>query len=138
MRLLDIYGNSVSKNVTKYTIDWRKNSRSKLQTKVKRFLQEYWKNQTVYEEFPVFGSRMKVDFLNATTKIGIEVQGPQHKKFNPFFHSNSRAKYLDAIKRDIEKASWLEQNGFLFVEVLEGEVKDISKEFFEKNFDIKL
>ena len=138
MRLLDIYGNSVSKNVTKYTIDWRKNSRSKLQTKVKRFLQGYWKNQVVYEEFPVFGSRMKVDFLNATIKVAIEVQGPQHKKFNPFFHSNSRAKYLDSIKRDLEKARWLEENGFLFVEVSEGEVKDISKEFFEKNFGIKL
>ena len=138
MRLLDIYGNSTSKNVTKYIIDWRKNSRSKLQTTVKRFLQRYWKNQVVYEEFPVFGSRMKVDFLNATTKVAIEVQGPQHKKFNPFFHSNSRAKYLDSIKRDLKKANWLEQNGFQFVEVSDGEVKDISKKFFEKNFGVKL
>ena len=138
MRLYDIHGNLTSKNVTKYLIDWRKNSRSKLQTKVKRFLQRYWKNQTIYEEFPVFGTKMKVDFLNSTIKVAIEVQGTQHRKFNPFFHSNSRAKYLSSIKRDMQKATWLEQNNFTLVELEEREVKDISKDFFRENFNIKL
>ena len=138
MRLTNINGKLVSKNVTKYLIDWRKKSRSKVQTKVKRFLQAYWKNQTVYEEFPVFGSKMKVDFLNTTLKVAIEVQGKQHRQFNPFFHSNSRAKFLSSIKRDLEKASWLEENNFKLVEVEEEQVNDLSKEFFEKQFKIKL
>lgn len=47
-------------------IKWRGKSRSKLQLTVKNFLEPYWKNHIVFEEFPVYGTRMSVDFLNAT------------------------------------------------------------------------
>ena len=66
MRLYNIYGKLQSKNVTKFLIDWDSKSRSKLQFKAKQFFKSIWKKQIVYEEFPVFGSKMKVDFLNAT------------------------------------------------------------------------
>jgi hypothetical protein len=85
MRLLNIYGRLERKNVNKYLIKWDKPSRSKIQFEVKRFLKRYWQSCVVYEEFPVYGSRMKVDILNATKKIAIEVNGAQHSNFNKFF-----------------------------------------------------
>lgn len=91
----------------------------------------------VYEEFPVYGTRMKVDILNATKKIAVEVNGRQHSNFNAFFHNNSRAKYLASIKRDVQKREWLEKNSFTLIEIEEHEVPLLSEEFIVKN-EIKL
>tara|TARA_R110000744_G_scaffold6300_3_gene22131 strand:- start:366 stop:839 length:474 start_codon:yes stop_codon:yes gene_type:complete len=138
MRLYNIYGKQQSKNVTKYLIDWNKKSRSKVQFQTKSFLKPYWENCIVYEEFPVFGSRMSVDLLNATKKIAIEVQGKQHSSFNKFFHNNSRSKYLDGIKRDYEKSVWLKNNNFILIEIEEDEVPNLTYDFFKDKFDILL
>ena len=138
MRLYNIYGKQQSKNVTKYLIDWNKKSRSKVQFQTKSFLKSYWKNCIVYEEFPVFGSRMSVDLLNATKKIAIEVQGKQHSSFNKFFHNNFRSKYLDGIKRDYEKSVWLKNNNFILIEIEEDEVPNLTYDFFKDKFDILL
>ena len=134
MRLYNVNGNLQKKNVSKYLIDWDKKSRSKIQFKVKKFLEPFWKGHIVYEEFPVYGSRMTVDILNATKKLAVEVQGKQHGEFNKFFHSNSRLKYLEGIKRDIKKAEWLENNGFILLEIEEDEVDSLSLEFFLEKF----
>ena len=116
--------------VRKYLIKWNKKSRSQIQFKVKQFLKPYWENQIVYEEFPVYGSKMKVDILNATKKIAIEVQGKQHTEFNKFFHK-TRGNYLESIKRDYQKREWLKQNKFKLVEIEEEEIKKLSKSFFK-------
>ena len=133
MRLYNIRGKLQSKLVGKYLIKWDEKSRSKIQFKVKQFLKGYWENHVVYEEFPVYGSRMKVDILNATKKIAVEVNGRQHSNFNAFFHNNSRAKYLASIKRDVEKREWLEKNGFALIEIEEDEVPKLSEDFIVKN-----
>ncbi len=138
MRLYNIYGKLQNRAVTKYLIKWNKKSRSKVQFAVKDFLYPYWKSHVVYEEFPVFGSRMKVDIMNFTKKLAIEVQGSQHNSFNAFFHNNSRAKYLESIKRDVKKAEWLEKNDFFLIEINEDEAYKLSKEFFEEKFNITL
>ena len=124
--------------MAKYSIDWDKKSRSKIQFKVKQFLKTYWKSHVVFEEFPVYGTKLKVDILNATIKVAVEVQGRQHSSFNKFFHGNSRAKYLASIKRDFQKSQWLEMNNYKLIEVEESEIDLISKQFFEENFQIKL
>ena len=134
MRLFNINGRLQKKSVSKYLINWNKRSRSKVQFKTKKFLEPFWKGQIVYEEFPVYGSRMTVDILNATKKLAIEVQGKQHGEFNKFFHNNSRLKYLEGIKRDIKKAEWLEKNGFILFEIEEDEVDSLSLEFFLEKF----
>lgn len=138
MRLFDINGKLVNKNVTKYLIDWSAKSRSKIQFNTKQFLKPYWSSCVMYEEFPVYGSLMKVDILNATKKIAVEVNGSQHREFNRFFHANCRAKYLNSIKRDYKKAEWLEKNGYALIEIEQDEVKDLSKDFFLKKFNIAL
>ena len=138
MRLYNIHGKLQSKIVTKYLIDWDKASRSQIQFKVKKFLKKYWENQVVYEEFPVYGTRMKVDILNATKKIAIEVQGSQHSQFNKFFHGNSRSKYLQSIKRDYQKAQWLEKNGYTLIEIEEKDINKLSYSYFSEQFNINI
>ena len=75
MRLYNIHGRIQNRNVSKYLINWSKKSRSKLQKRVKDFFKPYWLAHIVYEEFPVYGTRLKVDILNATIKVAIEVNG---------------------------------------------------------------
>ena len=128
MRLYNIYGKLVSKNVSKHLIDWDKKSRSKFQFKVKQLLRPYWQNHIVYEEFPVYGSLMRVDFLNATKRVAIEVNGRQHSEFVPYFHK-SRAEYLRSIKRDHQKTEWLEKNDFNLLEVEEKDL-NLGEDFF--------
>lgn len=127
MKLLSINGKLSKKNVNKYKIDWDSKSRSKIQFAAKQLLKRIWSGDIVYEEFPVFGSRMKVDFFNATKFIAVEVNGAQHDKFNPFFHNNSRMNYLSSIKRDSEKAKWLEMNNITLIEVIKEDIDDPQK-----------
>ena len=136
MRLLNVNGTLVSKNVRKYLINWEGKSRSKLQYKFKQFFYPYWKNHIVYEEFPVYGSMLKVDLLNATKKIAVEIQGDQHESFNKFFHDNSRFKYLQSIKRDVKKEKWLEMNEFKFLQVYESDLKTLSQQYIEEKCGI--
>lgn len=136
MRLLNINGKLTNKNVTKNLIDWDGKSRSKLQFKFKQFFYPYWKNHIVYEEFPVYGTMLKVDILNATKKIAIEVQGNQHESFNEFFHDHSRLKYLQSIKRDVKKEKWLQINKFKFLELYENDLKNLSPQYIEEKFNI--
>lgn len=132
MRLLNINGKLVNKNVRNYEIDWYGKCRSKLQFKFKQFFYPYWKNHIVYEEFPVYGSMLKIDLLNATKKIAVEIQGAQHESFNKFFHDNSRLKYLESIKRDVKKEKWIDTNGFKFIELYENDLKDLSPQYIEE------
>jgi hypothetical protein len=137
MRLNNIYGHPVKLNVAPYLIKWDRKSRSIIQFKTKQFLYPYWKSHLVYEEFPVFGSQLKVDILNATKKIAIEVHGPQHEEFH-YFHNGSRATYLKGIKNDESKARWLELNGFALKIIYWHEVDSLSKTFFRDKFGIEL
>ena len=138
MRLFNLNGKLVSKNIAKYAIKWDGKSRSNLQFRVKQFLKPYWQSNFVYEEFPVFGSLLKVDFINLTKKIAIEVNGPQHGEFNKFFHNNSRGNYLDHIKRDFKKLEWLEKNGFKVIELTTEEVDGLSIDLFKNKFGVDI
>lgn len=126
MQFETIYGQIKKvKKVTSYSIDWDVVSRSKLQTRVKEFIYPYWRYDVVFEEFPVVGTRLSLDFYNATKKIAIEVQGVQHTKFNKFFHGNNKFKYLDQLKRDDQKLNFCERNDIILAEI------------HEKQFDLK-
>lgn len=138
MKLYNIRGRLVNKNVSKYLIDWDKKSRSKLQFKAKQFLRPFWENHVVYEEFPVFGTRMKVDIVNVTKYIAVEVNGQQHGTFNKFFHGNSRHKYFQSLSRDWKKEEWLEKNSFELIIIEYNEVDGLSKSFIKEKFDISI
>jgi len=66
------------------------------------------------------GSRLTLDFYNATKNIAIEVQGKQHTKYNKFFHRNNKINYLNQLKRDDEKLAFCDLNNIKLLEVYEG------------------
>ena len=138
MKLYDIKGRLVNKSVTKYRIKWDGECRSNFQFEVKQFFKTYWYGQICYEEFPVYGTRMKVDLINMTKRIAVEVQGAQHDKFNKFFHNNSRANYLRSIARDYEKRTWLESNKFKILEIIDEDLPVLSRDYIEEKFDINI
>lgn len=113
----------------KYMIDWQKKSRSNLQFKVKQLLKKHWEPHVVFEEFPVAGTKMTLDFYNANKKIAIEVQGKQHTEYNPHFHNNSKANFLSQKRRDYLKKIFCENNSIKLIEIHEGE--DIGESLIE-------
>ena len=137
MRLYNVKGKLVSKNVSAYLVKWDKPCKSKAQKSVKDFLRPFWNCYIVYEEFPVYGTQLKVDLLNASLKIAVEVNGPQHNKFH-YFHNGQPLNYLKGIKNDWNKSEWLEKNGFKLVEINTDEIDTLSKNFFKEKFGINL
>ena len=137
MRLYNVYGKLVNKNVSRYTIDWDKKSRSIPQWKMKQFLKPRWGAHICFEEFPVYGSLLKVDIFNATLKIAIEINGPQHYQFH-HFHNKSPANYLKGIKNDVKKEKWLSTNGIKLIEIKDSEIELLSREFFTERMSESL
>ena len=121
--------------VKKYIIDWEAKSKSKIQFKAKQFLEKYWKHHVVFEEFPVAGTLLTIDFYNATKKIAVEVQGGQHRRYVPFFHNNYKNNYIDQLRRDKDKREFCEINDIALIEVYDTD--KISKRLFKK-YNIEL
>lgn len=138
MKLYDITGRLVNRNVGRYKIDWDAKCRSKFQFEVKQFFKSFWFGQICYEEFPVYGTRMKVDLINMTKRIAVEVQGAQHDEFNKFFHNNSRATYLRSITRDSNKRKWLENNDFKVLEILPKDLPELSRKYIKEKFSVSI
>lgn len=137
MRLLTVNGKLINKNVRRFLIDWDKPSRSQLQFAVKQFLRKYWETQICYEEFPVYGTRLKVDIINVTKLIAVEIDGEQHNEFNKFFHV-TRLNYLNSIKRDFQKQEWLEKNNFRVINIVTKDIPLLCREFFQQKFNISI
>lgn len=124
-------------NINKYKIDWTGKSISRMQTRVKRFLAPFWQSHIVLEEFRIPGSLYRIDILNLTTKIAVEVSPESvHSKFNPFFHK-TRSGYVNSIKRDVKKAEWCERNEIKVIEIYEQDFP-LTRNFFAEKFNILL
>jgi len=135
MKFLDPFGKQRNlKNAKKYLIDWESKSRSKFQNRVKIFLMPYWKNDVVFEEFRIVGTRLSIDFYNANRCIAIEVQGDQHVKYVKHFHKN-RLKYLDQLKRDQKKLDFCELNDIKMVEIYSTDIVNASL-FSDQDIDL--
>lgn len=128
MTFFDLKGRRKTvKTPTKYLIDWEGKSLSKFQKAAKDFLYDYWHNMYVFEEFPLVGTRQHFDIFNATQRIILELDGPQHNKFVPFFHGN-RLKFTEQIKRDLMKDEFCERNNITLVRI--NNVSEINEQFF--------
>jgi len=117
-------------NIKKHLIDWDKKSRSKFQFEVKKFLEPFWVNHVVFEEFPIVGTKMSLDLYNANKKIAIEVQGGQHTKYVPYFHGGYKNNYIAQLNRDHQKMQFCQLNDILLVEIFSKD--EINIETFEK------
>lgn len=121
MKLLNLYGREVKVNTAKYAVDWDRVV-SKPQKQVKDALRSIWLGQMVCEEFYIPGSKMRIDLINFSSKVVVEVSPKGSHKFNKFFNKN-RSNFLSAVKRDLSKAEWCEKNGFRFVEIDDEDLK---------------
>jgi len=131
MKFKTLFGAERSiKNPKKYLIDWKASSKSKIQFETKNFLNKFWKNHIVFEEFPVAGTKLSIDFFNATKRIAIEVQGEQHTRYTPFFHGNHKSNYIDQLKRDRDKLDFCRINEIKLVEVYYND--EINLKLFKK------
>ncbi len=137
MKITDLLGREKSISLTKYLIDWDSDSLSKVQKATKIFLKNFWVNDLVTEEFTIPGSRLSCDFLNWSKLISIEVDGRFHDSFSKFHHKN-RLGFLASSKRDMKKDQWLEANGFLCVRIPEGQVKNLTSEWFLATYGVSL
>lgn len=133
MKFIGLKGREIKiTNASDYIIDWNGKSRSKIQEKVKTALIPIWKGMVVYEEFPVVGTKLTLDFYNRTSDIAIEVQGKQHTQYIPFFHGESKLVFADQLKRDREKRDFCANNGIKLVQIFEKENNLITTEFILK------
>lgn len=123
------------KKAKNYLIDWDSPSRSKIQFQTKQFLKKYWSKHIVFEEFPVAGTKLSLDFYNANKKIAVEVQGKQHTKYVPFFHGENKINYLNQLKRDQDKLKFCEANDIQLVEVYQDD--EINEKLFQ-SFGVNL
>lgn len=122
---------------SRYKINWDKQVGSNAQFQAKQFIKPYWIGDSVCEEFIIPGSRLRVDLINFSRKIAIEISGSQHENYTKFFHKN-RLGFIKSIKRDFEKIKWLELNEFTLVEIYDHEVPLLTKDFFEEKFNMDL
>jgi hypothetical protein len=134
MKFKTLYGKTVSKNCFKYLIKWDGKSPSKIQFRVKQLLKPFWLAHVVFEELALAGTRFRVDFFNATRRLAIEVNGPQHDEFNHFFYGGSKTKFVNSMDRDLQKVKWLELNDIKLIEVIEEDLDDLDS--FYKKLDI--
>jgi len=126
------------KNARNYLTDWKADSRSKFQTEVKKFLRGYWQHNIVFEEFPIVGTRLTLDFYNANKKIAIEVSPDEyHVNFNPWLHKN-RQNFLNKVKSDDSKREWCIRNNIKLVELFNENIGNLSVDFFLKEYNISL
>lgn len=122
MKLLNLYGREVNVNPSKYLIDWDRVV-SKPQKQVKDAIRPIWSADYVCEEFYIPGSKMRIDLINFSKKIVVEVSPKGSHGYNEFFNKN-RPNFLRASKRDLSKADWCEKNGFRLIEIRDKDLKE--------------
>ena len=125
-------------NTSKYVINWKDDSLSKIQYRIKSFLYPYWRGHVVFEELRLAGTRLRLDFLNITRNIAVEVDGKQHTDPKNYFNGGNKFTWLAQVERDLEKDRWCELNGFKLVRINESEVDSITSEWFLEKYDIAL
>lgn len=118
-------------NLSDYKMDWNRKV-SAPQKAVSDFLRRFWEFDTVLLEFRIPGSLLRIDILNISKKIAVEVSPDSvHKNFNPFLHKN-RSEFLKKLKADIAKIAWCEKSGLTFVELNDSDIKTLSADTFAK------
>lgn len=122
MIIKNLYGRETKVNIYPYLVDWDRIV-SKPQKKVKDAIRTFWIGCCICEEFKIPSSRLRVDLINFTTKIVVEVSPKGSHDFNKFFHKR-KINLASSKKRDFCKKEWAEMIGFKYVEITDIDLKD--------------
>lgn len=126
-------------NLEDYRIDWEKRDDvSRPQTLVKDFLYPYWKSHVVTWETRIPSSLLRVDIINWTRHIAVEVSPKGSHSYNPHFHKGSKAVFGAAMKREMGKTEWLEKNGFIVCEIFDEDFAVLSPKWFLDTYGVTL
>lgn len=135
MKVTGLNGRIYSLKVADYLIDWQPAREvSAPQAAVKRFLRPFWQGHICTEETTIPGTRMRVDLMNWTRRIAVEVSPSSSHSFNQFFHRN-RVRFGAAVKRDLDKGRWATLNRFTFIELTETDIPLLSPQWFRDTYD---
>lgn len=126
----------VNFSIPDYLVDWDR-AVSRPQKIVKDFLYRYWRTHVVTEEARIPGSLLRVDLMNWSTHVAVEVSPKGSHSFNPFFHRNE-VRFGAAMKRELGKGEWLEKNGFTLCEVFDEDIPILSREWFREKYGVEL
>lgn len=94
----------------------------------------------VCSEFRIPGSLMRIDYLNISLKLAIEVSPKStHSVYNEFMHG-SRAGYLKRIKSDLEKEEWCRLNKIKMITLEDKDFlpENLNKKYFKEKYDVDL
>lgn len=133
-------GRSRNVSVGEYQLDWDGPRKvSKVQRAVEEFLRPYWTGKMVLGEWRIPGTKLRLDLVNVSDGLLVEVDGDQHASYNPHFHG-SLSGYRASIKRDLQKDRFAELNGWTLVRITEADVKNgaLSAQWFMDTYNVTL
>jgi very-short-patch-repair endonuclease len=122
----------------KYLINWDKSGNSSLERQFRELIKPYWLRCVVLFQCTIPGSKLKIDFLNCNKRLAVEINGPQHDKFNKFFHNGSLNVFKDAMRRDLQKQRWLEENNIILLELIQEDLDNFSPRIIEQKYGIDI
>ena len=91
-------------------------SKSRFQQRIGRELLGRYPNDPVYEEVPVPGERLVLDFVIPSLHLVVECHGRQHTEYVHHFHGN-RSGFHRQQDRDDRKRRWCALNNLRLIEV---------------------
>lgn len=121
MKLINLKNQIQAVDVRQTSYPLREESKSKLQSRVSKRLQEKFPRDIILEEFIIPGTRLSLDFFLPNRMIAVEVDGRQHSEFIPHFHGDilSSNKFCRQLNNDTLKETFCELNEIKLVRVKE-------------------
>lgn len=117
MKLLDLNGNLVKVSVSQSDYPIKEESRSILQGKVGKHLQEKFPFDIILEDFTIPNSRLSLDFIIFSRSLAYEIDGSQHHHYNSFMHKNAGS-FARQLRYDDDKTKWCKMNGIKLIRIV--------------------
>lgn len=119
-------------SVKRFLINYDSPSLSLFQSSVKKFFQPFWSEDVVCEEVILPDTKLRVDIMNFTKKVAIEVNGLFHVQYSPHFQKTEED-FEKQVFRDVYKEHLLQKNGFEVLEIYEKNMP-LTPEWITKTF----
>lgn len=117
MIVLDLNGNEIKWNFSKYFSRKLREGKSSGHMLTRSILMELFPNSALYEEVTLPTSPATyADFFIPDSRLFVEVNGKQHYEYNPFFYKD-KLEFYKSQSRDRMKKEWCRINNFTIIEL---------------------